>query len=263
MDAIAAAGSVLAQLGVPALAFGGVLFLIAAHRWSLAKVLETTPIVSCADLTAGDEPPRRVIVTGHLRSGPSRTLLAPISGAECVWFRVLVRTNPERRGPHTRHQWDSDDQFTVGDGTGEVQVSARLVDRHLHEEDLGHGLAADLLEWTMLPDGRHRETIASLKRAGMRLRTRRWGDYYGISEFHLPPGRAITVLGRPRRHGRTTILTTGGVICGVSDRTVDRLRAGARAVVADTRSLPRILLAGGAVLLVVGQLLQVPRWLTG
>ncbi|MEH1123204.1 hypothetical protein [Micromonospora sp. CPCC 206061] len=51
--------------------------------------------------------------------------------------------------------------------------------------------------------------------------------------------------------------------CGVSERTVDQLRAAARAAAADTRSLPRVLIYAGAALLAVSLLLRLPHWLAG
>jgi hypothetical protein len=256
-------GSAMSLPAVGMLAIGGALLLIALHRHALRKALDTTPVVRCGELAAGGALPKRVIVTGRVRLDPARVLRAPICGEECVWYRVQVWKNPGSRGPNARYRWDSGGQFIVGDASGEVLVAARLVDRHLYEEDINARLAAGLLEWILLPDGKHKETIARLKGAGMWIRTRRWGDYYRITEYRLPADRAITVLGRPRWTGRETMLTKSVGVCGVSDRTVDQLRAAARAAAADTRLLPRVLVYAGAALLSVSLLLRLPHWLAG
>jgi hypothetical protein len=258
-----AVGSAMTWPALGTLALGGALLLIALHRNALAKALDTAPVVRCGELVTGSAPSKQVIVTGHVRPDRNGGPAAPVTGEQCAWYRVEVWQNPGSRGQTARYRWDSGGHFTVGDATGEVQVAARLIDRHLHEDDITAGLAAGLLEWHVLPDGRHQEVIARLKRAGMPIRSRRWGDYHRITEYRLPADRAITVLGRPRSTGRGMALTRTNSACGVSERTVDHLRAAAHATAADTRSLPRLLLCAGAALLALGLLLRLPYWLVG
>lgn len=263
LRAIFTAGSALTWPAVGALALGGALLLIALQRQALATAIETTPVVRCGELVAGAALPRRVIVTGRVRPDATGGLQAPISGERCVWYRVEVWQNQGSRGPNARYQWDSGDHFTVGDATGEVRVAARLVDRHLYEQDINAGLAIGLLEWHVLPEGRHKETIARLKSAGMRIRTRRWGDHHRITEYRLPADRTITVLGRPQWTADGAVLRRVMGACGVSERTVDQLRTAACAVAAETRSLPRVLVYAGAALLTLSLLLRLPYWLAG
>lgn len=261
LRAIFTVGAALTLPAVGALLLGGALLLISLHREALATAIATAPLVGCGGLGAGAPTPKRVIVTGRVRPGAAGELVGPISGERCVWFRVEVWQNQGSRGPRARYQWDGGDHFAVRDATGEIRVAARLVDRHLHEPDINAGIAADLLEWTALPEGKHLDTIARLKAAGMPIRARRWGDYHRITEYRLPADRTITVLGRPQWTDGGAALTRTIGVCGVSDRTVDQLRVAARAAAADTRSLPRVLLYSGAALLAVSLLLRIPHWL--
>ncbi|GIF00671.1 hypothetical protein [Paractinoplanes rishiriensis] len=228
------------------LAFGGVLQLIGWHRGALARALGTAPPGPPHLMTHTG---RVMIHTGRVR--PLAELVGPLSGEKCAWFRVDVRQNPGSRGPTAHYRWDEPASFAVGG----VEVAARLLDRHLYEEDIHAGLAAGLLKWHDVPEGRCRDEVARLQAAGMRIRDRR-GDFYRITEYRLPVDQPITVLGRPRHTGHGLMLTTGGVACGVSERPVEELRAAARAEAATTRLLPRVLLAAGAVVLVVSLLLR-------
>jgi hypothetical protein len=263
LHTLSTVGSGLTGLGGIALAIGGMLLLIIIHRRALATALDATPVTRCGELTAWADLPRRVIVRGRLRPDPARSLVTPLSGKECVWFRVQVTANPGSEGSRVLPVWESADRFTVADASGEVQVAARLIGRRLSDNPIDRDFASGLLEWDLLPDGRHKDTIERLKRAGMPLRTRRWGDRYRIMESWLPADREVTVLGRPRQGAAGTLLTATVGICGISYQTVDQLRANVNSAIAAGRSSLQFLLAGGAALLAVGLLLRLPHWLVG
>ncbi|WP_327006949.1 hypothetical protein OHA72_06485 [Dactylosporangium sp. NBC_01737] len=258
---MAGIGAVLIHFGLGAGLLGGLLVAIAAHREALAKALDAAPVVGCGTLATMSATPNQVVIAGRIRHEPTGTVVAPISGAECAWYRVKVAINPESETPGPVYQWDSCDWFTVADDSGEVRVAARLVDRRLHDEDIVAGLAVGLLEWEKLPDGRHPKTLTMLRDAGLDVRSRQ-ADRHRIQEFRLPTDRQITVLGRPSRDGPATLLTKAA-ICGVSDRPVEDLRAAAHATVMDMGTFPHILLYTAGSLLVSGLLLRLPEWLTG
>ncbi len=245
---------ILIQLGAGLGLLGGVLVGVAMHREALARALGSARVVGCGALGAMTETPKRVLVTGRVRPAPGGAVVAPVSGAECAWFRVRVETSPGTESPGPVHQWDSSERFTVADGSGEVQVAAQLIDRHLDDEDIIAGMAAGLLEWDILPDGKHPKTLTMLRDAGLDVPVRR-GEWYRIREFRLPVDRTITVLGRPRRDGRATLLTRAAV-SGVSERAIEDLRSAARATVKDLGSFPRAVLYTAGALLGSGVLLQ-------
>lgn len=229
------------------LALGAALLLIGRHREALARALETAPLITDA---VGADLPGRALVTGRVR--PTTAQVGPLSGASCAWFRVDVWQNPGSRGPTARYRWSEPEDFAVGD----VHIVAKLLDRHLYEEDIHADLALGLLKWHDVPAEEHGAAITRLKAAGMPIRDRRWGDYYRITEYRLPADQPITVLGRPRRTGRGLMLTPAGAACGVSERPVDELRKSTRAEATATRMLPRLLLGAGAAVLAASLLLR-------
>ncbi|GIJ47817.1 hypothetical protein Val02_47030 [Virgisporangium aliadipatigenens] len=89
--------------------------------------------------------PRIVIVVGRTRPGPTgrwprrRTrpspLRAPITGQDCVWYRVVWWRGGPGSSDRTRSAYRSSEPFTVADFTGAVQVAAGLADRYLFEDD--------------------------------------------------------------------------------------------------------------------------------
>jgi hypothetical protein len=252
---VSGVGEVLTQVSVLPVLLGGLLVAIRGQRLALVRVLGRTPVVACSALGGGGGLPRRVVVVGRVRAGADGELVAPVSGRPSVWWRVRVETNPGSESPGPHYTWQSGDRFTVADATGEVQVAARLIDRQLADRDIDAGVAAGLLDWETLPDGRQHKTLTMLRDVGLEVRTRRL-DSYRIEEFSLAPGREITVLGRPRREGQVTVLARTVGVCGVSEQPVPALLDGARAAVKNIGRLPLVLLCVGLALLVAGSALR-------
>jgi hypothetical protein len=255
-------GSVLTRIGLLALAIAAITFLIVRHREALSRALSSTAVLSCAELTDAAGPPRRVIVvgrTGPVSAGPLR---APISGQECVWYRVVLMSGGPGSTDRSRSVYRSSEPFTVTDSTGAVRVAARLVDRYLFEDDLYHGLPVALVEIADLDIGPQPEARDRLTRYGFHVDGHR-RDVCEIMEFRIPVGRSITVFGQPRRGSDGLVLTTGRGICGVAGQPLDKLRARARYEAKDSRESTRYLAIGAAALLAAGLLLQLPGRLIG
>jgi hypothetical protein len=123
-------------------------------------------VLSCAELTDAAGPPRRVIVVGRTGSASAEPLRAPISGQECVWYRVVLMSGGPGSIDRSRSVFRSSEPFTVTDSTGAVRVAARLVDRYLFENDLYH----DLVAFLWLPSRRCR--ARSLTTSWRRCRAR-------------------------------------------------------------------------------------------
>lgn len=113
----------------------GVLITWGSKRLSTA--LATTPTITCGELVAGHQAPR-VIVRGAAVAGPDGLYLAPLSGRECVWFRVVAtqETRDETRTVKSETwRYSTSELFALSDGTGTVWVSEKLLDKALHPED--------------------------------------------------------------------------------------------------------------------------------
>ncbi|TDC66620.1 hypothetical protein E1258_02140 [Micromonospora sp. KC207] len=262
MDIVSGVGSVAARLGLLALALGAITFLITRHRDGLGRALSTTPVLVCAELAQAADPPRRAIVVGRTGPASAGPLRAPISGEECVWYRVVLTSGGPASSFRQRSVYRSSEPFTVADSTGAVEVAPRLADRYLFEDDLYHDLPVALVEITALDAGPQPDVRDRLKRYGFLVPGHR-KDVCEISEYRISADQAITVLGRPCRGADGVALTTAWGICGVAGPPLDKLRTSALHHARDIRKITRGVAIGGAALLAAGLLLQVPDWLTG
>lgn len=255
-------GSAVTNLGLLALALGATFFLIARHRVALARALSTTAVLGCAELTAAAGLRRSVIVVGRTGPGSTGPLQAPITGQDCVWYRVVWWSGGPGASDRRRSVYRSSEPFTVTDSTGAVQVAARLADRYLFEDDIYRELPVALVEIDVLDAAPHADAWDQLKRYGFHVSGHR-RDVCEVFEYRIPTDRPITVLGRPRRDGSGVVVTAGWGICGVAGHSLDKLRAGARYHAKDSREAGRYFAIGGAALVAAGLLLRVLGWLAG
>ncbi|MEV8504886.1 hypothetical protein AB0368_08650 [Actinoplanes sp. NPDC051475] len=262
MDTASGIGSVATRIGLLALALGAIAYLITRHRESLRRALSTTPVLGCAELIQTTDPPPRAIVVGRTGPTPTGPLLAPISGKECVWYRVVVMSGGPGASRRHRSVYRSSNPFTVTDPTGAVEVAPRLADRYLFEDDLYHDLPVELVEITSLDAGPHPDVRDRLRQYGFHVTGHR-KDVCEITEYRIAADQPITVLGRPRRGPNARALTTARGICGVAGPPLDGLRTSAQYHAKDIREITRGVASGGAAFLTAGLLLQVPDWLTG
>jgi hypothetical protein len=262
VDVVSDVGSAVTNLGLLALALGAIFFLIARHRDALARALSTTAVLGCAELTAAADPPRSVIVVGRTGPGPTGPLRAPITGQDCVWYRVVLWSGGPGSSDRSRSVYRSSEPFTVTDSTGAVPVAAGLADRYLFEDDLYRELPVALVDIDVLDAGPHPDARDRLKRYGFHVSGHR-KDVCEIFEYRIAADRPIAVLGRPRRDGSGAVLATSRGICGVAGQSLDKLRDSARYHAKDSREASRYFAIGGAALLAAGLLLRVPGWLAG
>lgn len=261
VDIVLGIGSVAVRLGLLALALGAIAFLITRHRDGLGRALSTTSVLVCAELTQAADPPRSAIVVGRTGPASAGPLRAPISGEECVWYRVVLMSGGPGSSRRQRSVYCSSEPFSVVDSTGAVEVAPKLADRYLFEDDLYHGLPVALVEITALDAGPHPDVRDRLERYGFHVPGHR-KDVCEISEYRISADQAITVLGRPCRGADGVALTTAWGICGVASPPLDKLRTSALYHAKDVRKITRGVAIGGAALLAAGLLLQVPAWLT-
>jgi hypothetical protein len=73
----------------------------------------------------------RVAVEGVTEGGPGGLLVGPVSGAECVWFRIQLVREPGRAddGHDLLMDTMSPGRPTVADATGRMAIDPRLINR--------------------------------------------------------------------------------------------------------------------------------------
>jgi hypothetical protein len=258
VNAVDVVGAVLTRVGLVLLALAAIALLVAVHRGRLARRLTDTPALSCAALVEADPLPGRVILAGQARPGAADTLVGPLSGEPCVWYRLDLRLNRPGAKRRPVFRYATPGPVTVDDGTGAIHVSGAAFGRFLWDEDINRGLHVDLVEHTFLDVGQHPEMTERMLAAGIfdlhqiGHRRRAW---YELHEMRLVEGKQVTVLGRPRR-------ADGGVLLdaragdGTAGHDLTRLRRAAWYESRDTGRTARGFGYTGGALLVVGVLLR-------
>ena len=236
--------------------FGGLLVLAAGiflpDRWRTRvaqRQLAEIPEWPMGRLIQEPRPPWRVAVGGVTAPGPDGMVTAPLSGVECVWYRLRV-TRSFPRG-------DSIDEESVldqvgGDPIGLVNRSDKiLVSSDLFYRALLGTESPGLIEYPPLA-GDVDSQLRTLRERGL-LTTDPWRKKeISIEEAVVRGGRRIVVVGQPsRRDGATVLGTVGSRRCGVSLESLASLRTrDTRGVGYDSSNLPVFLgMIGAAMML--------------
>jgi hypothetical protein len=222
--------------GVVVLAAG--IFLPDRWRTRLAqRQLAQIPEWPMGRLDREPRPPGRVAVGGVTAPGPDGMVTAPLSGVECVWYRVRV-TRSFARGDST----DTDvlvdhaagDPIGLVNRTDKVLVCADLFYRALLGTE-----SPGLIEYTPLYGDLHAQ-LRTLRARGVLSADLRRTDGVTIEEAVVRGGRRILVVGRPRRRDGVTVLgPIGSQRSGVAIESLASLRArDPRDVRYDSSNLP-------------------------
>src|SRR5690348_747666 len=135
-----------------AFAMSGFVVLVGAgERWARRR-LAGTVAYRCGELLVASAYPRLAIVSGTVAATPGGVVCAPLSGVQCVWYRLSIwREYENGDGTFDEVIWTHEpvDRFGIDDGSGVVYASARLLGR-----DLIEGSAAQVTEspWVPAPD---------------------------------------------------------------------------------------------------------------
>jgi hypothetical protein len=166
--------------------------------------------------------PWRVAVGGITAPGPDGMVTAPLSGVECVWYRVSV-TRPLVRGDSTDEDVLVD--HVAGDPIGLVNRSDRiLVSADLFYRALLGTESPGVIEYPPL-DGDIDTQARTLRARGLLTADLRRTKGVSIEEAVVRAGRRIVVVGQPRRHdGVTMLVPVGSARCGVSTESLASMR---------------------------------------
>jgi hypothetical protein len=236
--------------------FGGLLVLAAGiflpDRWRTRvaqRRLVEIPEWPMGQLIREPSPPWRVAVGGVTAPGPDGVVTAPLSGVECVWYRLRV-TRSYSRGDsvHTESLLD----LVGGDPVGLVNRSDKiLVSSDLFYRALLGTESPGLIEYPRLA-GDVDSQLWTLRERGLLTRDPWRTKEISIEEALVRGGRRIVVVGRPsRRDGATVLGTVGLRRCGVSLESLASLRTrDAPGIGYDSSNLPVFLgMIGAAMML--------------
>ncbi|MEV6635690.1 hypothetical protein AB0M54_33560 [Actinoplanes sp. NPDC051470] len=201
------AATLIFCLGALLSAGAGIFLLINLGDRREARTLSRVRPTAIGELAG----PGRVAVEGVTEHGPAGPVVGPLSGEECVWYRVRLEREPSRAddsGHDLLLDTMSPGRPALADGTGRLPVDPRLVYRPDRAE------AAPTIETTVahrrsaavtLPPVVPREVIDGLGR----------NEVLRLTEIRLPRGREVFALGRltpdglaPNRIGLSVFTTT-------------------------------------------------------
>lgn len=216
--AIAAVG--LAGIGALILILGIIWFPSTRALRRERAFIEAYPLRSCNDVTRDPRWGQLSAVEGYTGPGPAGRLTAPLSGRPAVWYHVVVRREMSRstaQGPvETWYEplWEVTvgEPFALVDATGQVEVSASLVDANsTYVSFRGETIIEDsAVEATRRKDqlGPH---LRGLIAAGVvdPRRTLVGGevDCIMIKERLIPPDRHLFVLAAPQPRNGCPVLS--------------------------------------------------------
>lgn|GEM_PF-2054778 len=236
----------------------------------LAELVSGTPRLTAEDaasaVAAEQVAAGRVAVVGRTVAGPGGLVPAPLSGIDCVWYRIVV-IRQDTVG--SNEGVGSFELYTTSGGTDPIPVvdGPQTLLLHVTVELAGQALApwaGSLFEVSVTEHTARTRSdpvppaprLAELQRSGAigpeQLRPGRDTRGFMVAEYVVRADRPVLAIGRPRPYGDTVALEPVRGGSGATTATAEQIRAHvARAIVLPQRLwLPLLLL--GTVLLVVG-----------
>jgi hypothetical protein len=248
--------TVLEGVGAVVVGVGGLFLFVTAIAAVLAltevvssRRFTRSPVLTCQELTQARTLPRRVLVTGWVRTGPGGPVAAPVSGGYGPWYTVSVRIAVEEQRT-TFKEVGVPEAVTLQDHTGWVLLSGDALTTMLLDDDSSTGIDRGHFA------GRHAQQedlpalLPRLAAVGLFVDHKRAlspGSDTSVYELQCHDAAPVTVLARPRRTGTGVMLLTGRGD-GISVRSVQDLRDRATGETQDTLHTARWLLVTRAVL---------------
>ncbi|MEU4427800.1 hypothetical protein AB0F81_44860 [Actinoplanes sp. NPDC024001] len=200
--------------GVGLIVLVPVLLLLALSDSRGRRWVARNRVSPCAALRPGAALPKHFAVYGHTVPGRDGLVVAPLSGAEGVWFRTMVY-RADGNGDTTRFtvllERSGGDPFGVADETGTAAVSAGILQGRIFGGHLSLWAQTRHAVGDSGPSPTERpvdETTGSWRRPGPWLqqvvarglvaeRALRGADRIGVVEEVLPSRVPVHVIGRP------------------------------------------------------------------
>jgi hypothetical protein len=228
--AVAYARGVARFIAIAAGGFGcvGALILILGVIWfPSARALRRErafiaayPLRSCGDVTRDPCWGNLSAVEGHTAPGPAGRLTAPLSGRPAVWYHVVAKRVMSRsttQGPvETWYEplWEATvgEPFALVDATGQVEVSARLVDANsTYVSVRGETIIEDSAGERTRREDQLGPYLRGLIAAGVvdpqQTLFRGYLDHIMIKERLIPPDRHLFVLAAPQPRNGCPVLS--------------------------------------------------------
>jgi hypothetical protein len=250
--------TVLEWIGVVVAGLGSLLLLASAissalglTEWVSSRRFVRTPVMTCQELASVPRLPRRVLVTGRVRTGPAGPVTAPLSGGTGPWYSVQVRTVIEDEG--TRSSVRSfPDVLTLEDGTGRVLLAGGALRTMLLDDDARTGITRGHFGGRYATDDELPALLPRLAALGLSVDRRRAlsGDVT-VYELRCHDAAPVTVLARPRRTGGGVMLAARSGD-GSSVRSVQDLRRHTTGEAGDTLHTAGGLLVGALAMILPG-----------
>ncbi|WJK34322.1 hypothetical protein [Solwaraspora sp. WMMA2065] len=240
----------------------------------LAELVSSTPRLTAEDAasavaaasSAVAAAAERVAVVGRTVAGPDGPVQAPLSGIDCVWYRVVV-ARQDTIG--SNEGVGSVELYTTSGGTGPIPVvdGPQSLPLHVAAELAGQALVpwAGALFETSVTEYTERTRsdpvppsprLAELQRSGAispeQLRPRRDTRGFMVTEDVVRAGRPVLAIGRPRPYGDTVVLEPVRGGSGATTATTEQIREHVARAIELPRRLWLPLLLLGTVLFVVG-----------
>jgi hypothetical protein len=211
---VSTAGLVVSGLaGVGLVVMGPVLVLISVKDGRDRRWVRRLGVSPCAALQAGGRQPDRFSVFGRTVPGRAGMVVAPLSGAEAVWFRLIVCSFAGSEPTRVSVLWEETggEPFAVADETGRVAVSGRILLGSLYSSHMSMWAQTRLAVGSPGPVVTQRvvdETTGDWRRPGPWLRqaierglvgedAARRVDRVTVVEEIVPAGVPLHVIGKP------------------------------------------------------------------
>jgi hypothetical protein len=221
---------------------GALIFILGAIWFPSARMLrrerafvEAHPLRSCADVSRDPRWGTLSAVEGHTAPGPAGRLTAPLSGRPAVWYKVTARRVMSRstgQGPvETWYEplWETTvgEPFALVDTSGQVEVSARLVDANsayvsFRGDKIVEDSAVERTERKDQPGPYLRTLLEAGAVDPQQTQFRGYLSHITIQERLIPPDRRLFVLAAPEpRNGRPVLSPLARGYTAISTHTRD------------------------------------------
>jgi hypothetical protein len=200
-------------VGMGLVVMGPVLVLLSVKNGRDRRWVRRHAVSPCAALRSGDALPDRFSVFGRTVPGRAGMVVAPLSGAEAVWFRLMVCSFTGGEPTRVAVLWEESggEPFGVADETGQVAVSGRILLGSLYSSHLSMWAQTRLAVGSPGPVPTQRvvdETTEGRRRRGPRLQqvidrglvgedAVRRVDRVTVVEEIVPAGVPLHVIGKP------------------------------------------------------------------
>lgn len=199
---------------------------LGASETRLRRLLRGTRVIPCGELAWGRDQSGIATVYGRTGPGPEGMLRAPLSGEECVWYRIEVSHLDD--GVHRMYSGTRGAVINLTDASGSILVEAELLQKAIYDHDRSDPVIIEtLVEGTQYSPSigfQPGSALESLFRQGIirpDMLSTSTSEFTTIVTEHIArPWQQLLVMGRVVRHDQRPVVLDARIFGakGVSSR---------------------------------------------